>query len=130
MKGVGRKKGVLKVHMLADIHADSAEFVKISEAKSHDKNFLQHLVFPEGSMIVFDKAYNHYLQFAQWTQESVNFVCRLKDNAVYEVQDVLFEQELPEKQSGVLKRLSKSSKAFSTIAALVRIHFISHSCLY
>jgi hypothetical protein len=230
-KDDGRKKGGLKVHMLTDIHADTAKFVKISEAKSHDKNFLQHLVLPEGSMIVFDKAYNHYLQFAKWTKEKVNFVCRLKDNAVYEVQEVLFEQELPEKQSGVLKeehihlkyapkkgakkdktlclrkvtyrddkgrvyqfitnnweitneevalmyryrwtielvfkklkqnfqlhffysesengiktqiwvtliahllltvlkRLSKSNKAFSTIAALVRIHFISHLCLY
>jgi len=238
MKGVGRnrkddgrKKGGLKVHMLTDIHADSATFVKISEAKSHDKNFLKHLVLPEGSMIVFDKAYNHYLQFAQWTKEGVNFVCRLKDNALYQVQEVLFEQELSEKQSGVLKeehihlkyapkkgakkdrtlclrkvtyrddkgrvyqfitnnweitndevalmyhyrwtielifkklkqnfqlhffysesengiktqiwvtliahllltvvkRKSNSNKAFSTIAALVRIHFISHLCLY
>jgi hypothetical protein len=40
MKGVGRnrkedgrKKGGLKVHMLTDIHADTAKFVKISEAK-------------------------------------------------------------------------------------------------
>ena len=40
-------------------------------------------------MIVFDKAYNHYLQFAHWSEESVNFVCRLKDNAKYEVQQVV-----------------------------------------
>ncbi len=57
-------------------------FVKISEAKSHDKNFLQHLVLPESSMIVFDKAYNHYFQFAKWAKENINFLCRLKDNAV------------------------------------------------
>ncbi|MDR2980215.1 MAG: IS4 family transposase [Bacteroidales bacterium] len=238
MKGVGRnrkddgrKKGGLKVHMLTDIHSDSAKFVKISEAKLHDRNFLQHLVLPQGSMIVFDKAYNHYLQFAQWTKEKVDYVCRLKDNAVYEVQEVIFEQELPKDRAGVLKeehihlkyslkkgakkdqtlclrkvtyrddkgriyqfitnnweitneevalmykyrwtielvfkklkqnfqlhffysesengirtqiwvtliahllltvlkRLSKSNKAFSTIAALVRIHFISHLSLY
>ena len=230
-KDDGRKKGGLKVHMLTDIHADVAKFVKISEAKSHDKHFLQHLNLPKGSMTVFDKAYNHYFQFAKWTKEGVNFVCRLKDNAVYEVQEVVFEQELSENQSGVmkeehihlkysakkgkkkdktlclrkvtyrdekgriyrfisnnwditneevalmykyrwtielvfkklkqnfqlhffysesengiktqiwatliahllltvLKRKSSSSKAFSTIAALVRIHFISHLCLY
>jgi len=110
MKGVGRnpegdgkKKGGLKVHMMIDAHSDSAKFVKISEAKSHDKNFLKHLILSAGSMIVFDKAYNHYLQFARWTQELVNFVCRLKDNAVYEVQEVLFEKTLAEKEFGVMK---------------------------
>ena len=50
-----------------------------------------------------DKAYNFYLQFAKWTQEGIFFVCRLKDNAKYEVIETLFEQELSEKQSGVMK---------------------------
>jgi hypothetical protein len=88
MKGVGRnpkddgkKKGGLKVHMLTDVHADTAVFAKISEAKMHDKKFLQHLNPAKGSMLVFDKAYNYYQQFADWTQEGVFFVCRLKDNA-------------------------------------------------
>jgi hypothetical protein len=110
MQGVGRnrkddgkKKGGLKVHMLTDIHADTAKFVKLSEAKSHDKNFLRYLILPAGSMVVFDKAYNHYYQFAKWTAEGVNFVCRLKDNAVYQVQETLFAQHLPENESGVLK---------------------------
>jgi len=111
MKGVGRnpkddgkKKGGLKVHMLTDIHADTPQFVKISEAKMHDKNFLQYLKLPAGSMIVFDKAYNYYWQFARWTAAGVNFVCRLKDNAKYEVQgDPLFEKTLGKDESGVYK---------------------------
>ena len=89
-KGDGKKKGGLKVHMLTDVHVDTPQFVKISEAKLHDKNFLQYLKLGAGSMIVFDKAYNYYLQFAQWTEAGVNFVCRLKNNAIYEVQEVLF----------------------------------------
>jgi hypothetical protein len=111
MKGVGRnpkdegkKKGGLKVHMLTDIHADSPQFVKISEAKMHDKNFLQYLNLPNGSMIVFDKAYNYYLQFAKWTTAGVNFVCRLKDNAKYEIQgDPLFDKNLSKGEFGVSK---------------------------
>jgi hypothetical protein len=35
----GKKKGGLKVHMMIDAHSDTPEFVKISEAKLHDKNF-------------------------------------------------------------------------------------------
>ena len=89
--------------MLTDVHADMAKFVKISAAKQHDKNFLKYLVLPRGSMIAFDKAYNHYLQFAQWTEEGIFFVCRLKDNAKYEVQDIMFEKTLSEGESGVMK---------------------------
>jgi hypothetical protein len=111
MKGVGRnpkdegkKKGGLKVHMLTDIHADTPQFVKISEAKMHDKNFLQYLNLSAGSMVVFDKAYNYYLQFARWTATGVNFVCRLKDNAKHEVQGApLFEKDLGKEEFGVYK---------------------------
>jgi hypothetical protein len=111
MKGVGRnpkddgkKKGGLKVHMLTDIHANTPQFVKISEAKLHDKNFLQYLNLSSGSMAVFDKAYNYYLQFAKWTETGVNFVCRLKDNAKYEVQgDPLLEKKLGKDEYGVSK---------------------------
>jgi IS4 transposase len=39
-------------------------------------------------MVVFDKAYNYYHQFALWTQNEVYFVTRMKKNAVYTVKDV------------------------------------------
>jgi hypothetical protein len=68
MKGVGRnpkhegkKKGGLKVHMMIDAHSDTPEFVKISEAKQHDKNFLKYLNLAAHSMVVFDRAYNQPL---------------------------------------------------------------------
>ena len=104
LKGHGRQKGGMKVHMLTDVHADSAKFVKMSEARMHDKKFLQYLnCLKAGCMIVFDKAYNFYLQFAKWTQEGIFFVCRLKNNAKYEIVETLFETQLPKKQAGVMK---------------------------
>jgi len=102
-KGDGKKKGGLKVHMMIDVHSDTAKFARISEAKMHDKNFLKHLTLPKGSLIVFDKAYNHYAQFSKWTDEEVFLVCRLKDNVLYEVQEVLFEQVLTGDAAGVMK---------------------------
>jgi hypothetical protein len=103
-KGDGRRKGGLKVHMLTDIHADTPQFVKITEARVHDKNFLKYLNFPSGSMAVFDKAYNFYQQFAKWTEEGVSFVSRLRENAIYEVQGVpVFERELGKGKYGVYK---------------------------
>jgi hypothetical protein len=83
--GDGKKKGGLKVHMLIDAVQSVGRFIKITEAKSHDKNFLKSLELISHSMLVFDKAYNYYHQFAQWTQKQVYFVTRLKKNAVYTV---------------------------------------------
>jgi hypothetical protein len=102
-KGEGKKKGGLKVHMLIDAHSQTPTFVKISESKSHDKNFIQYLNLAPHSMIVFDRAYNHYLQFAKFTQNQINFVCRLKKNAVYEVVQELFCQRQSDSGFGVLK---------------------------
>jgi len=88
---------------MIDAHNDTPEFVKISEVKQHDKNFLQFLRLTAHSMIVFERAYNEYLQFALWTQQKINFVCRLKSSAVYDVQEVIFSQNLAKDQSGILK---------------------------
>jgi len=87
-KGDGKKKGGLKVHMLIDAVQSVGRFIKITEAKVHDKNFLKSLELISHSMIVFDKAYNYYHQFAIWTQKQVFFVTRLKTNAVYAVIEV------------------------------------------
>ena len=96
LKGVGRnpkndgkKKGGLKVHMLIDAHQSIVKFVKITQAKMHDKQFLTHLQLPEFSTIVFDKAYNHYRQFASWTKDNIYFVTRQKSNAVYKVLETI-----------------------------------------
>lgn len=110
LKGVGRnpkndgkKKGGLKVHMLIDAVESIAKFVRITAAKVHDKNFLQHLQLPAHSMIVFDKAYNYYRQFAKWTEEKIYFVTRQKDNAVCRVLETIMEKELHKGEFGVYK---------------------------
>lgn len=69
----------------------------------HDKKFLSRLHPAKGSILVFDKTYNHYLQFADWTREGVNFVCRLKDNTKAQVEDVVFEKTLIKDELGVYK---------------------------
>lgn len=84
-QGDGKKKGGLKVHMLIDAVQSVGRFVKITEARSHDKNFLKSLELISYSILVFDKAYNYCHQFALWTQKQVYFVTRLRKNAVYRV---------------------------------------------
>jgi len=100
LKGVGRnpkndgkKKGGLKVHMLIDAVQSVGRFIKITEAKVHDKNFLKELELISHSMVVFDKAYNYYHQFALWTSKSVFFVTRMKKNARFEVIQLLQQHD-------------------------------------
>ena len=88
-KGDGKKKGGLKVHMLIDAVQSVGRFIKITAAKVHDQDFLKSLELISHSMIVFDRAYNYYQQFALWTQRQVFFVTRLKKNAVYTVIEVI-----------------------------------------
>jgi len=109
LKGVGRnpkndgkKKGGLKVHMLIDAVQSVGRFIKITEAKVHDKNFLKELDLISYSMVVFDRAYNYYHQFALWTTKSVFFVTRIKKNAVYRVIEVLQEHKKQQGRAMVL----------------------------
>jgi len=86
--GDGRKKGGLKVHMLIDAVQSVGRFIKITQAKVHDQNFLKSLELISHSMVVFDRAYNYYQQFALWTEKQVFFVTRMKKNAVFTVIEV------------------------------------------
>jgi hypothetical protein len=110
LKGVGRnpkndgkKKGGLKVHMLIDAVQSVGKFMRITASKVHDKNFLKDIQVPEYSMIVFDKAYNYYKQFSEWTDRNIYFVTRQKSNAVYQVLETISEKQLSKKEAGVSK---------------------------
>jgi len=110
LKGVGRnpkddgkKKGGLKVHMLIDAVQSVGRFVKITAAKVHDKNFLKELEVISHSMVVFDRAYNYYLQFALWTEKQVFFVTRMKKNAVYTVIETVQVHERVRSKAMVIK---------------------------
>ena len=89
--------------MLIDALQDVGKFVKVTAAKVHDSKFLNELVLNPFSMVVFDKAYNHYKLFAKWTGKQIWFVTRMKDNAVYEVVQVVSENTIHEGKAGVLK---------------------------
>lgn len=99
----GRKKGGIKVHAMMDAFSGVTEFVRMTEAKEHDRNFLYHLKVPAGSWLVFDKAYNVYHQFAKWTKQQVWFVTRMKDNADFHVTKVLIDNTKKKNAKGILK---------------------------
>jgi len=89
LKGVGRnplngkKKGGIKIHTMINAMEDVPCLIRFSSAATHDHTFLKELDLEKGSFVVFDKAYNDYLQYLKWTLDDIYFVTRQKDNAVY-----------------------------------------------
>jgi hypothetical protein len=99
----GRKKGGIKVHAMMDAFSGVTEFVRMTEARVHDRKFLYNLKLPRNSWVVFDKAYTVYPQFASWTDQKIWFVTRMKDNAKLHVTKVLMDKTKKKNPKGVLK---------------------------
>ena len=108
LKGVGRnpqngkKKGGIKAHTIIKADENVPCLIRYSEAARHDHMFLQDaLNLPSGSIITFDKGYVDYAQHEAFTEKSIWYVTRLKDNALYKARK---EFDIPdEADSGVLK---------------------------
>ena len=108
LKGVGRnpqngkKKGGIKAHTIIKADENVPCLIRYSEAARHDHMFLQDaLNLPSGSIITFDKGYVDYAQYETFTEKSIWYVTRLKDNALYKARK---EFDIPdEADSGVLK---------------------------
>jgi len=97
----GKSKGGIKAHVM--IHAAELMpcLVRLTKGSQHDHTFLKHLQLAEGSYVVMDKGYTDYLQYAQWTQQGVYYITRMRENARYQQAE---EFELPQnKDFNVLK---------------------------
>ena len=99
MKCVGRKpadgksKGGIKVHTMLNAYEQVPQLIHFTDAATHDHTFLSKLDLQPHQIVLFDRAYVDYKQYAKWTAAKTFFVTRLKDNAVYEH---LADMEIPD----------------------------------
>lgn len=63
----GKKKGGIKMHTMINAAEDVPSLIRFSSAATHDHTFLKDLELKKGSIVVFDKGYNDYNQYLQWT---------------------------------------------------------------
>lgn len=97
----GRRKGGIKVHTQINLQEQVPKFIWFSPASTHDKRFLKHLDLEKGRIVVFDRGYNDYKTFDEFTEKGIYFVTRLKANASYAP---IKENEIPDYiDLGVLK---------------------------
>jgi hypothetical protein len=87
-----RTKGAIKLHLILDHDGYLPSFAVITEGKVSDVKVAHTLKFDPGTIVVYDRGYNDYLLFGQWTEQGIYFVTRMKDNAVF---DVLEEKPIP-----------------------------------
>jgi hypothetical protein len=80
-----RTKGAIKLHLLLDHEGYLPSFAVITEGKVSDIEIARQFKFPVDTIVVYDRGYNDYELFGNWTFEFVYFVTRMKDNAVYKV---------------------------------------------
>ncbi len=97
----GKSKGGMKVNTLLHAETQMPSFINYMAAALHDQQFYSYIKeLPDHSIIVFDKAYNNYQQFAAFDQRDIFYVTRQKDNSVYRS---IEELELPDKEPNILK---------------------------
>ena len=86
-----------------DAFSGVTEFLRITEAREHDRKFLYHLKLAPNSWLVFDKAYTVYHEFAKWTEQKIWFVTRMRENADFHVTKVMIDNTRKKNRKGVLK---------------------------
>lgn len=85
----GKRKGGIKVHTLLKSDEDVPCLIRFSAGAAHDSPFLRDLTLPRGSILVFDRGYNDYAQFEQFSSQGVTWVTRKRRNTVYRVTEKL-----------------------------------------
>ena len=81
-----RAKGGVKAHVLLDHDDYLPRYVLITEARRSDVKMADAFPLNPGSIVAMDRGYNDYALFGNWTAQEIYFVTRLKDNAVYQVE--------------------------------------------
>ena len=94
-----RTKGAIKLHMLLDHDGYLPSFGVVTEGKAGELKVARSLPFEPGTILAIDRGYIDYDWFANLTSQEVYFVTRMKENAVYVVQE---EFEVPQNRN-VLK---------------------------
>lgn len=97
----GKSKGGMKVNTLLQAETHMPSFINYMAAALHDQQFYTYIKeLPNHSIIVFDKAYINYHQFASFDERDIFYVTRQKDNSIYRS---IEEFELPENDPNILK---------------------------
>lgn len=118
-------KGAVKLHAVLDYDSGLPCYANLSDGKKHDVKVAKETLFPEGSVLVVDRAYVDYEWLYNLDSNGVSFVTRLKSNAVIEVLEEFLTNE---KQEHILSDHDiqmaglTSSKKYPKTLRIVRVY--------
>src|SRR5450432_4458560 len=81
-----RTKGAIKLHLLLDHDGYLPSFAVVTEGKTSEIKVARTLRFDPGTILAIDRGYIDYEWFRELTGQGVFFVTRMKEKAVYTVQ--------------------------------------------
>jgi predicted RNA-binding protein with RPS1 domain len=85
----GKRKGGIKMHTIINVDETVPKMVWFTSAATHDHILLDKLTMNKDTIYVFDKGYNDYTAFKRFSDNETGFVTRIKDNAVYNIEEEL-----------------------------------------
>jgi hypothetical protein len=88
-------KGGIKAHVSLDECYMVPDIINITEAKLSDRRGVDDFRYPKDTIIVDDRGYFDCKLFKQRVDDENHFVCRIKENTLYQV---VCERELPDKE--------------------------------
>jgi hypothetical protein len=120
----GKKKGGIKKNTMLEASSLMPVLIRFNAAADNDQQFLKFIELPEGSYLTFDKGYNNYQRFADFTMRKIFFITRQKDNAVYKsVSEKILNKDTPDAvlKDEVIEQIYKDEAKKKQVLKLRRI---------
>jgi hypothetical protein len=76
-------KAAIKIHTLMNLKGSIPTFIRITDGKVHDVNFLDELVLEPGAIYIMDRGYLDFARLFIFTQNLSTFITRAKNNFDY-----------------------------------------------
>jgi hypothetical protein len=97
----GQKKGGIKAFTKINLGERVPNFVCLKAAVTNEKLFLSELQLPSGTIVVFDKGFQKFSQYQQWSESNIGFVTRMNENATFEILESFQLEQVSE--NGIIK---------------------------
>jgi len=115
-----RAKGAIKLHLLLDHDGCLPCFANMTEGAVHEINVARSLDLSAGAIVAMDRGYVDFAFFDALEKKGVFFVTRLKENAVFEIQEA-FSSPKENILSDELIKLPGSGSSFNPDRILRRV---------
>lgn len=90
MPANSKLKGDIKMHTVIKVDALVPKMVWFTSAATNAHFLLDKLKLAPNTIYVFDKGYNDYVAFKRFCDNETSFVTRIKDDAVYRVEEEFY----------------------------------------